>query len=84
MWTEISLTVENGELAEAVAEVMARYIPDGVFIQATGVVYDPDSEGRGVGPYRVCGDVAGGYASMDLPAWVRQARTSSWPLRPAR
>lgn len=55
MWIEISLTVNDGELAEAVADVLGRTIQDGIFIQATGVVYDPDSEGRAIGPYRVCG-----------------------------
>ncbi len=54
-WVEISLTVADGELSEAVAEVIRRFIPDGVFIQATGIVYSPDSEGDPIGPYRVCG-----------------------------
>lgn len=57
-WIEVSLTVPDGELSEAVAEVLSRYITDGVFIQATGVVYDPNSEGIAIGPYRVCGYIA--------------------------
>lgn len=60
MWLEISVTVSDGELAEAVAEAMARYLPDGVSIMATGVVYDPDSEGRGIGPFRVAGYIPEG------------------------
>ena len=59
-WLEISVTVDDGELAEAVAEVLARYVPDGVSIRATGVVYDPDSEGRGIGPFRVAGYIPEG------------------------
>src|SRR5512134_2298657 len=57
VWMEVSLTV-NGELAEAVAEVMARFVPNGVVIEST--VIDPDGEGRPVGPLRV-----GSYIRMD-------------------
>jgi ribosomal protein L11 methyltransferase len=54
-WLEISLIV-NGELAEAVAEVLARYIPNGVAIESTAVTANEDDEGgRAVGPLRVCG-----------------------------
>lgn len=53
-WLEISVTVD-GELAEAVAEVMARFVPNGVAIEATRIVPDLDGEGRGEGPLRVCG-----------------------------
>lgn len=52
-WIEVSLEVE-GELAEAVAEVLARFAPDGVVIESTTVVSSPDDlEGRAVGPLRV-------------------------------
>jgi ribosomal protein L11 methyltransferase len=52
---EISLTV-NGELAEAVAEVLSRYLPDAVVVQSTEVVNREDAEGGlAVGPLRVCG-----------------------------
>jgi ribosomal protein L11 methyltransferase len=54
-WLEISLIV-NGELAEAVAEVLARYVPGGVAIESTAVTANDDDEGgRTVGPLRVCG-----------------------------
>jgi ribosomal protein L11 methyltransferase len=53
-WLEISMTVD-GELAEAVAEVLARFAPDGVAIESTAVVADEEDEGgRAVGPLRVC------------------------------
>ena len=39
-WLEVSLNVD-GELAEAVAEVLARYIPDGVVIESTAVTAGP-------------------------------------------
>jgi ribosomal protein L11 methyltransferase len=55
----VSLTVD-GELAEAVAEVMVRYIPDGVAIESTAITPDPEGEGTLTGPLRVCG-----YLPMD-------------------
>ena len=54
-WLEVSLTVD-GELAEAVAEVLARYIPGGVAIETTAVGASPDdAQGYPVGPLRVYG-----------------------------
>jgi len=51
---EVSLLLD-GELVEAVAEVLARYAPDGVVIESTGVSSSPDdSEGHAVGLLRVC------------------------------
>jgi ribosomal protein L11 methyltransferase len=48
-WLEVSLTV-NGELAEAVADVLARFAPNGVTTeQAVDFVNDED-EGTPVGP----------------------------------
>ena len=48
-WLEISLTV-NGELAEAVADVLARFAPNGVTTeQAVDFINDED-EGTPVGP----------------------------------
>jgi ribosomal protein L11 methyltransferase len=53
-WLEVSLILD-GELAEAVSEVMARFAPDGVVIESTAVTSNPDdSEGHAVGPLRVC------------------------------
>ncbi len=51
-WLEVSLTVD-GELAEAVAEVMSRFAPDGVVIESTRI--DPNGGPEGVveGPLRV-------------------------------
>jgi ribosomal protein L11 methyltransferase len=51
-WLEVSLTV-SGELAEAVADVLARFAPNGVTTeQAVGFFYDED-EGTPVGPITV-------------------------------
>lgn len=53
-WLEISLTVD-GELAEAVAEVLSRYIPEGVVVES-GVKYnDSEDVGTPFGPVRVYG-----------------------------
>ncbi len=54
-WMEVSLVVE-GELAEAVAEVLSRYLPDAVVVQSTAVANREDAEGGwAVGPLRVSG-----------------------------
>jgi len=53
-WLEVSLSV-NGELAEAVAEVLDRYVSNGVVLES-GVTYtDDEDEGTPVGPVRVYG-----------------------------
>lgn len=53
-WLEVALTVD-GEIVEAVAEVLARFIPDGIVIESTQILSDPFDEGRPVGPLRVYG-----------------------------
>jgi ribosomal protein L11 methyltransferase len=54
-WLEVSLIVD-GELAEAVAEVLRRDLPDGVVIESTAVMSGPaDENGQTIGPLRVCG-----------------------------
>lgn len=53
-WLEISLTVD-GELAEAVAEVLARFVPGGVVVESTAIYADALDEGYPIGPLRVCG-----------------------------
>ncbi|MBL7162014.1 MAG: 50S ribosomal protein L11 methyltransferase [Anaerolineales bacterium] len=53
-WLEVSLSVD-GEMAEAVAEVLARYVPNGVVIESTAIEADVEGEGYPVGSLRVCG-----------------------------
>ena len=53
-WLEVALIVD-GEIAEAVAEVLARFIPDGIVIESTQILSGPYDEGRPVGPLRVYG-----------------------------
>lgn len=53
-WLEVSLSVD-GELAEAVAEVLSRYVSQGV-VTESGVIYnDAEDEGTPFGPVRVYG-----------------------------
>ena len=42
-WLEVSLTV-SGEAAEAVADVLTRFAPDGVALEAARIEQSPDSE----------------------------------------
>ena len=52
-WLEVSLLVD-GELAEAVADVLARFAPNGVVTESTGVKYvDEENIGVTVGPISV-------------------------------
>jgi ribosomal protein L11 methyltransferase len=51
-WLEVSLTV-NGELAEAVADVLARYAPNGVMMEQGVEFKNQVDPGRGSGPVTV-------------------------------
>lgn len=68
-WLEISLTLD-GELAEAVADVLARYSYQGVSIESTAIEENPDDEGRPIGPVRVRA-----YLPADAPAALEATRT---------
>lgn len=48
-WLEVSLTV-NGELAEAVADVLARFAPNGVMTEQAVKYTNPEDEGTPTGP----------------------------------
>jgi ribosomal protein L11 methyltransferase len=51
-WLEVSLTV-NGELAEAIADVLARYAPNGVMTEQAVKFNDEEDEGTPVGDITV-------------------------------
>ena len=53
-WLEISL-VTSGELAEAVAEVLGRYVSNGVVIESEVKFYNDEDEGTPEGPVRISG-----------------------------
>jgi ribosomal protein L11 methyltransferase len=75
-WLEVSLTV-NGEMAEAVAEVLSRFVSGGV-VTESGVIYnDAEDEGTEYGPVRVFG-----YLVVDehLEDSRRQLSEALWHL----
>jgi len=51
-WLEVSLTV-NGELAEAVADVLARFAPNGVMTEQGVKFLNDEDEGTATGPITV-------------------------------
>ena len=51
-WLEVSMTV-NGELAEAVADVLARFAPNGVMTEQAVNFNDEEDEGTPIGPITV-------------------------------
>ncbi len=51
-WLEVSLTLE-GEVAEAVAEVLARFAPGGVVLEQGVCFNDAEDEGTAIGPVTV-------------------------------
>lgn len=51
-WLEVSLTVD-GEMAEAVAEVLSRFAPNGVVIETTKFLQDSEGDVEITGPLRV-------------------------------
>jgi ribosomal protein L11 methyltransferase len=55
-WLEVSLTV-NGELAEAVADVLARFAPNGVTTEQSVAFTSDEDEGTPMGPITVRGYV---------------------------
>lgn len=67
-WLEVSLTLD-GELAEAVAEVLARYAHQGVSIESTAIKINADDEGEPAGPVRVRA-----FLPADDPAALEAAR----------
>ncbi|MCC7361024.1 MAG: 50S ribosomal protein L11 methyltransferase [Anaerolineales bacterium] len=76
-WLEVSLTV-NGETAEAVADVLARFAPEGVALEATRLETAPDTDET-----RPTGDVlVRAYLPVDadLEARRRQLEEALWHL----
>jgi ribosomal protein L11 methyltransferase len=75
-WLEVSLIVD-GEMAEAVSEVLARFVPGGVVIESTQIADDPSGVGEVVGPLRVCG-----YLKVDhqLDADRQKLEEALWHL----
>jgi ribosomal protein L11 methyltransferase len=64
-------------MAEAVAEVLARFAPGGVALETTQILPDPEGQGRPVGPLRVCA-----YLPVDenIEATQQRLKESLWYL----
>ena len=75
-WLEISLIVD-GELAEAAAEVLGRFVAGGVVIESTAVTADAFDEGQATGPLRVCGYLP---VDADLEARRQKLEEALWYL----
>ena len=75
-WLEISLTT-NGELAEAVAEVLRRFCANGVVMERDVKFYNDEDEGTPEGPVRISG-----YLPVDDETEEKRARfeQSLWHL----
>lgn len=75
-WLEISIIV-NGEMAEAVAEVMSRYIPEGIVIENLAFPDHPNEHEQTTGHLRVSG-----YLSVDnrLEETRRYIEEALWHL----
>ncbi len=54
-WLEVSMWVENGELAEAVAEILSRYVQNGVATEREAIHAVGYDTGVAVGAYHVFG-----------------------------
>lgn len=54
LWLEVSLIVD-GEMAEAVSEVLTRYVSGGVILESTQITREVNGPGKVTGPLRVCG-----------------------------
>ena len=75
-WLEISVLVD-GEMAEAVAEVLARFAPNGVVIESTAIYTTVEDQGYPIGPLRVCA-----YVEVDdqIEQTRQQIEQSLWYL----
>jgi ribosomal protein L11 methyltransferase len=71
-WFEVSLVVD-GELAEAVADVLARFAPTGVVIESTEVKDSDDSQGEIIGPLRVCAYIIADHSWEDVKQKIEES-----------
>jgi ribosomal protein L11 methyltransferase len=74
-WLEVSLLVD-GELAEAIADTLGRFVSNGVVIES-GITYNDLDEGQPSGPVRIYG-----YLPVDgeLEANQRKLEEALWHL----
>ena len=72
----------DGEMAEAVAEVLGRFAPGGVAIQSTAVISDPGGEGRVAGDLQVCGYLPAGEGLVETQRKLEEALWHLGCIRP--
>ncbi len=75
-WVEISLSVDN-EMAEAVAEVLSRFVANGVVVESDVTYKDAEDVGTPVGPVRVYGYIS---TQANLEEKRRQIEEALWHL----
>ncbi len=79
-WLELSLTV-NGEMAEAVAEVLSRYV-SGVVIESTAIEANAEDEGHPIGPLRVCAYLPAGPQLEEIRQKIEESLWHLGRIRP--
>ncbi len=80
-WLEISLSV-NGEMAEAVAEVLSRYVPNGVMTEQGIQHLDDEDMGTPAGPIVVRAYVPADERMQDTRAEIEHALQFLGMIRP--
>jgi ribosomal protein L11 methyltransferase len=75
-WLEVSLETD-GEYAEVVAEVLARFVPSGVALESTAIKPDLAGEGTPTGPVRVRGFIP---VDVNLEETRRKLEEALWYL----
>jgi ribosomal protein L11 methyltransferase len=80
-WVEVSLKVD-GEMAEAVAEVLSRFAPNGIVTESTTIIPDDEGEGIPSGPVRVCGYLPAGEHQGETRRRLEEALYYLGRIRP--
>ncbi|HEY58418.1 MAG TPA: 50S ribosomal protein L11 methyltransferase, partial [Anaerolineae bacterium] len=80
-WLELSLVVD-GELAEAVAEVLSRYAPGGVAVESTGIRDKTEGEGVPKGPLRVAAYLPVDHRLSEVRRQIEEALGHLSAIRP--
>jgi ribosomal protein L11 methyltransferase len=72
----------DGEMAEAVAEVLSRFAPNGIVTESTTIIPDEEGEGTPAGPVRVCGYLPAGEQLQDTIHRLQEALYYLGRIRP--
>ncbi len=80
-WLEVSL-LADGEMAEAISEVLARYVSGGVVIESTQITDEIDGEGHMTGPLRVSGYLQVDHRLEDAKRNLQEALWHLGQIRP--